>query len=125
VREKYALPPPGAIARHWSAALDESPKPNDRRLKKSEYVLIARPLGSLQSAAAVARAAGVTPLILGDAIEGEAREVGRAMAGIAHSVAAHGHPIKAPAVLLSGGETTVTGRGHRRGGRHPQLPARR
>ena len=59
--------------------------------------------------------------ILGDAIEGEAREVGRVMAGIAKSVAAHGLPVPAPCVLLSGGETTVTVRGQGRGGRNVEF----
>ena len=57
------------------------------------------------------RAAGITPLLLGDALEGEAAEVGKVMAGIARSVARHGHPLPPPCVLLSGGETTVTVRG--------------
>jgi hydroxypyruvate reductase len=61
------------------------------------------------------------PLILGDAIEGEAREVGRAMAGIALSVRRHGHPVAPPAVLLSGGETTVTVRGKGKGGRNSEF----
>ena len=63
---------------------------------------------ALDAAAAEARALGLVPLILGDALEGEARELGTAIAGIARSVAAHGHPLRGPAVLLSGGETTVT-----------------
>src|SRR5258706_11090225 len=121
VLEKYRITPPEPIARHLSAARDESPKPGDARLARAEYAMIARPLGSLQAAATVARAAGVTPLILGDALEGEAREVGRTMAGIAHSVAHHGTPVKPPAVLLSGGETTVTVRGHGRGGRNAEF----
>jgi hydroxypyruvate reductase len=121
VLEKYKITPPEPIARRLAAARDETPKPGDHVFANTEFEIIARPLGSLQAAAAVARAAGVTPLILGDAIEGEAREVGRALAGIAHSVAAHGHPVKAPAVLLSGGETTVTVRGHGRGGRNAEL----
>jgi hydroxypyruvate reductase len=121
VLEKYKITPPASIARRLAEARDETPKPGDARLSRSEYKIIARPLGSLQAAANVARAAGVTPLILGDALEGEAREVGRALAGIAHSVAAHGLPVAAPAVLLSGGETTVTVRGHGRGGRNAEL----
>jgi hydroxypyruvate reductase len=60
----------------------------------------------------------VTPVILGDAIEGEAREVAKVMAGIARQVTRHGQPAAAPAVLLSGGETTVTVRGEGRGGRN-------
>ena len=121
VLDKYRIVPPAAIARRLAEARDETPKPGDPRFARAEYALMARPLGSLQAAAEVARAAGVTPLILGDAIEGEAREVGRALAGIAHSVARHGLPVAPPAVLLSGGETTVTVRGHGRGGRNAEL----
>lgn len=75
---------------------------------QADYRLIATPLMALEAAAAVARAEGVTPLILGDAIEGEASAAGQVMAGIARSAALHGLPVGAPAVLLSGGETTVT-----------------
>lgn len=74
----------------------------------TDYRLIATPQMSLEAAARVARDAGVTPVLLGDALEGEARELGTVMAGIARAVAAHGTPAPAPAVLLSGGETTVT-----------------
>lgn len=73
-----------------------------------DFRMIATPQMSLIAAADVARTAGVTPVILGDALEGEARELGIAMAGIAKSVSQHGHPTSVPAVLLSGGETTVT-----------------
>ncbi|MFG1403302.1 glycerate kinase type-2 family protein [Xanthobacter sediminis] len=85
--------------------------------------LIATPLMALEAAAARARAMGITPLILGDAIEGEAREVGTAFAGIARSAAVHGLPARAPCVLLSGGETTVTLRGAPggRGGRNAEF----
>ena len=71
--------------------------------------------------AEAARAHGVTPVILGDAIEGEAREVAQVMAGIARQVARHGQPAGPPAVLLSGGETTVTVRGQGRGGRNAEF----
>jgi hydroxypyruvate reductase len=74
--------------------------------------MIATPVMALQAVADAARHLGLTPLVLGDALEGEAREMGTVMAGIARSVRAHGAPLAAPAVLLSGGETTVTlGRG--------------
>lgn len=73
-----------------------------------DYRLIATPQASLLAAADVARAAGVTPVLLGDALEGEARELGTVMAGMARAVARHGTPAAAPAVLISGGETTVT-----------------
>ncbi|MDR8357766.1 glycerate kinase, partial [Acinetobacter baumannii] len=68
----------------------------------------ATPQRALQAAALVACRHGLTPLILGDALEGESREVAIVMAGIAKSVKQYGHPVSGPAVLLSGGETTVT-----------------
>ena len=74
----------------------------------SEVRLIATPALALQAAAVAARNHGLTPLILGDAIEGESREVAVVMAGIARSAKQYGHPVSGPAVLLSGGETTVT-----------------
>lgn len=88
-----------------------------------DYRLIAAPQMSLLAAAEVARGAGVTPVLLGDALEGEARELGIVMAGMARAVAAHGTPAPAPAVLLSGGETTVTiGAGKAgRGGRNTEF----
>jgi hydroxypyruvate reductase len=120
---RYGIDPPPAVVRRLAAAMDETPEPGDPRLGRSRVEIIASPMASLEAAAAVARAAGVTPLILGDAIEGEAREVGRALAGIALSAKAHGVPVDAPAVLLSGGETTVTVRGKGRGGRNVEFLA--
>ena len=83
--------------------------------------LIATPQMSLRAAAEAARSHGVTPVLLGDAIEGEAREVGKVFAGVARSAALHGEPARAPCVLLSGGETTVTVRGKGRGGRNAEF----
>ena len=80
---RYAITPPDAVARRLAEAEDETPKPGDERLSHASTVIVASPLASLEAAAGVARAANVTPLILGDALEGEARELGRAMAGIA------------------------------------------
>lgn len=89
----------------------------------ADYRLIATPQMSLLAAARVAERAGVTPVLLGDALEGEAAQLGIAMAGIARATAAHGTPTPAPAVLLSGGETTVTiGQGDPgRGGRNTEF----
>jgi glycerate-2-kinase len=109
--------PPG-VAAHLEKAADETPKPGDPRLARCENILIASPQKSLEAAAALARAEGVTPLILGDSIEGEAREVGFVMAGIARQVRRFGQPAKPPCVLISGGETTVTVRGKGTGGRN-------
>jgi glycerate 2-kinase len=83
--------------------------------------MLATPKMALDSAAAKARELGFNALVLGDALEGEAREVGRVMAGIAHSAMMHGEPAQAPCVLLSGGETTVTVRGGGRGGRNAEF----
>jgi glycerate-2-kinase len=105
---RYGIALPQAVRAHLEAAAEETPKPGDPRLARAEYRLIATPLMSLEAAAAEARALGLNPIILGDALEGEAREAGTLLAGIARSVAAHGQPITSPAVLLSGGETTVT-----------------
>ena len=118
---KYAIEPPPAARAHLQRAAAETPKPGDPRLAGGRTTLVATPLASLRAAAARAEAAGVRALILGDAIEGEAREVARAMAAMAHSVARHGEPAPPPLVLLSGGETTVTVRGPGRGGRNAEF----
>ena len=99
----------------------ESIKPGDARLAGHEVRIVAAPQMALEAAAQVARQAGVTPFILGDSLEGEARDVGKVLAGMALQVARHGQPAPAPCVLLSGGETTVTLRGKGRGGRNVEF----
>ncbi len=120
---KYGLTPPSSIRRHLAEASDETPKPGDRKFANTESILIASPQLSLTAAAEVARQAGVTPLILGDSLEGEAREIGVLMAGIARHVRKFGQPLAPPCVLLSGGETTVTVRGKGFGGRNVEFLA--
>jgi hydroxypyruvate reductase len=83
--------------------------------------MIAAPQLALEAAARVALAAGIAPYVMGDAIEGEASDVGKVFAGIALQVANRGQPVAAPCVLLSGGETTVTVRGSGRGGRNVEF----
>jgi hydroxypyruvate reductase len=121
VLEKYAIEAPAAVTAHLRGCLDETPKPGDPRLAGAEAVLIASPQESLEAAARAARAAGVTPHILGDRIEGEAREVAEMHADMARQAAARGGPVTPPALLLSGGETTVTLRGSGRGGRNAEF----
>jgi glycerate 2-kinase len=99
----------------------ETPKPGDQAFVRSETRIIAAPQASLMAAAEVADRAGYRPLILGDALEGEAKEVGKVMAGIARQVAVHGQPAASPCVLISGGETTVTVAGAGRGGRNVEF----
>ncbi len=112
--------PPRALAL-LETGEGETLKPGDARLPHIETRLIATPQMALEAAAAVARGAGLQPYILGDAIEGEARDVAKTMAGIALQVARRGQPMPAPCVLLSGGETTVTVRGQGRGGRNVEF----
>ena len=91
------------------------------RLGCEQAMLVGHSMGSLialEAAARVAQEAGITPHILGDSLEGEARDVGKVMAAIARQVALYQQPFQPPCVLLSGGETTVTVRGSGRGGRN-------
>lgn len=116
----YGMDLPPAVRRHLERAEEETPKPGDPRIGQPDIRMVATPLMALRAMAAAAEREGVRPLILGDALEGEARELGKVLAGVARSVAAHGLPLPRPAVLLSGGETTVTlpaGGGGGRGGR--------
>jgi glycerate 2-kinase len=118
----YGIEPPPAVQAHLARAAEETPKPGDPRLAGVDNIMIATPQQTLEAAAVVAREAGVTPFVLGDALEGEAREAGRVMAGIARSIVEHGHPLAPPCVLLSGGETTVTVRSRAgRGGRNTEF----
>ena len=112
--------PPSAIT-VLESGRGESIKPGDTRLARTETHLITTPQMALEAAAQVARTAGITPYILGDSIEGEARDVGKVMAGLARRVATHQQPFTPPCVLLSGGETTVTLRGKGRGGRNVEF----
>ena len=121
ILDKYGIQEPAAVVAHLRAAREETPKPGDPRLARTSLRMIATPQMSLEAAAQVARAAGIQPVILGDALEGEAREVATVHAGIARQVRRHGQPGKAPCVLLSGGETTVTVRGKGRGGRNAEF----
>jgi glycerate 2-kinase len=123
------VPSPQVAARLALDQADETPKPGS--LPPPEYRMIATPMMALRSVADAARAMGLEPLILGDALEGESRGMGTMMAGIALSVRTHQQPLRPPCVLLSGGETTVTiaaatpgahgPTGHGRGGRNTEF----
>lgn len=121
VLDFHGIDIPEALRARLASGELETPKPGDPRLAQSEFRLVASPRQMLEAAAAEARRLGITPLILGDAIEGEAREVGKALAGMAVSCGRHGFPAEKPCVLLSGGETTVTLKGEGRGGRNTEF----
>ncbi len=111
ILQRYAIPIPASVADVLSANVPV-PVPHN-----AQFHLVATPMQALTAAANRARALGLTPLILGDAIEGEARESGRVHAGLALSCLHHGTPLAGDGlVLLSGGEHTVTIRGNGRGG---------
>ena len=116
--ERYAIKAPAHVLEVLTSGRGESVKPGDPRLARAQAHLIAAPQLALEAAAEVAREAGYAAHILGDSIEGEARDVGKALAGVALQVADRGQPFTAPCVLLSGGETTVTVRGAGKGGRN-------
>ena len=119
--KRYGMNLPASALEVLESGRGESVKPGDPRLARAETQLITTPQIALEAAADAARAAGVTPYILGDAIEGEARDAGKVLAGLARQVATRGQPFAAPCVLLSGGETTVTLRGQGRGGRNVEF----
>jgi hydroxypyruvate reductase len=121
VLARYRIDVPPEVAALLESGAGETVKPGDPRLAGAQTCMIVRPQTALEAAARVARDAGIPTYILGDSIEGEAREVGKVMAGIAHSIAAHGQPFQPPCILLSGGETTVTVRGNGRGGRNVEF----
>ncbi len=113
---------PGAVISHIRSAASDAPSPDAPVFARNRVTVIASAGLSLEAAAARAREAGLRAVILSDAIEGEARDVGQVHAAIAREVAARNRPFQAPVVILSGGETTVTLRGGGgRGGRNTEF----
>ncbi|AEV35318.1 hydroxypyruvate reductase [Pseudovibrio sp. FO-BEG1] len=119
--ERYKIKLPARALEILETGAGETPDANDPRLVNVETHMIATPQIALEAAAALSEQQGVPTYILGDSIEGEASDVGVVMAGIAKQVAARGQPFKAPCLLLSGGETTVTIKGKGRGGRNVEF----
>jgi hydroxypyruvate reductase len=121
ILSRYRIDAPQPIIARLTDPASESPKPGDPRLAGAEYRMIASPQLSLEAAATLAKQAGIAPVILGDAIEGEARQVARNQAALVCAIRAGNGPATPPVVLLSGGETTVTVRGKGRGGRNVEF----
>jgi hydroxypyruvate reductase len=119
--ERHRIAIPGPVREHLASGRGETVKPGDPRLARGEVRMITTPQVALEAAARVAREAGFAAHILGDSLEGESRDLGRAFAGIARQIASRAQPFEAPCVLLSGGETTVTVRGAGRGGRNVEF----
>jgi len=126
VLAKYGIAEPQAVIAHLAAAADETPKPADPVFAKTRFELIASPQQALDAAADAALARNITPLVLSDRVEGEARDIAEMHAAIALQLRAGRlrvgrDVVKPPAVLLSGGETTVTVHGEGRGGRNSEF----
>jgi len=119
--ERYKIKLPARALEILETGAGETPDAADPRLANVETHMIATPQIALEAAAALSEKQGVSTYILGDSIEGEASDVGVVMAGIAKQVTARGQPFKAPCLLLSGGETTVTIKGKGRGGRNVEF----
>ncbi|MGI8725828.1 MAG: glycerate kinase type-2 family protein [Methyloceanibacter sp.] len=117
---KYNIDVPESVLARLRTG-DETPKPGHKMFANVENIMIATPQASLEAAAVVARKAGFKPVILGDSIEGESRDVALVHAGIARQCAMRGQPEVPPCVLISGGETTITLKGKGKGGRNTEF----
>lgn len=121
ILRRYAIQVPAAALALLESGEGETLKPGDPRLPEIQTHFIATPQMALEAAARVARDAGLAAHILGDAIEGESRDVAKTLGGMSLQVARRSQPFAPPCVLLSGGETTVTVRGPGRGGRNVEF----
>lgn len=121
VLEKYNIDVPENVRDWLNKPESETAKEADLPARDSHFQLIATPKVSLQAAAEYAKTCDITPLLLGDNIEGEASEVAKVLGGIAKFVQETNQPVPMPCVILSGGETTVTLKGNGRGGRNAEF----
>jgi hydroxypyruvate reductase len=127
VLERYRLipeVPPAVLAtlrRGETGELPETPKPGDPIFARTRVAVVADNAAAARAAQEAAARLGFRTLLLTTFIEGEAREVGRVLAGIARETLTTGHPVRRPACIIAGGETTVTVRGSGRGGRNQEV----
>jgi glycerate 2-kinase len=121
ILRRYGIAAPENVAALLGRGETETVKPEDARLAGIDTRMVTTPQRALEAAALLAQSQGIPAHVLGDSIEGEARDVAKVMAGITHQIIRHGQPFAAPCILLSGGETTVTVRGKGRGGRNVEF----
>jgi hydroxypyruvate reductase len=123
--EKYSIRPPDAvwdrIQRGKSGQIAETPKPGDPAFARVQNIIVGSNRLAIDAAQKQARSLGYRPLVLSTFIDGEARDIARMHAAIAKEIRSSGRPIRPPACILSGGETTVTVRGSGRGGRNQEF----
>ncbi|MCU1325201.1 MAG: glycerate 2-kinase [Bryobacterales bacterium] len=123
VLDKYGLrgKVPGSVRERLERAETETPKAGERLFAKVENQIVGSNQKSLEAALAAAKSLGYRSLILASTIEGETRDVARMHAAIARQIREYGQPLKSPACVISGGETTVTIRGSGKGGRNQEF----
>ena len=121
ILRRYQIKPTQAIQSILEAAEEETPKPGEDIFSRNQVRLVATPQLMLEAAGKEAEKFGITPIILSDRIEGEAREVAKVHAAIAKQIKHRDQPIHAPALILTGGETTVTVSGNGKGGRNTEF----
>jgi hydroxypyruvate reductase len=118
---RWRVATPASVREHLERGarglVDETPKPGDPLFERVQARMLATAHGSLEAAAAEFARAGIRPVVLGDTVTGEAREVAQVMAAIAREIVRYDQPFERPVALISGGECTVTVRGRGRGGR--------
>lgn len=119
--KSYNIDVPPRIAAFISSKAGRAPRPDDTCFARNEVKVIASAALSLEAAALVAAEAGYAPVVLSDAIEGEARDIGLMHAAIARHVVQQDAPFAKPVAILSGGETTVTLHGKGKGGRNTEF----
>ncbi|MDO9218268.1 MAG: glycerate kinase [Lacisediminimonas sp.] len=121
VLQRYEVVAPASVQRHLESGaagqVKETPKPGDPLFARVRNHVIATAHQSLEAGAAFFRSRGITPVVLGDTVTGEAAEVAKVYAALVKEIRLHQQPFKAPVALISGGECTVTVRGTGRGGR--------
>ena len=121
VLQRHAVVAPASVQRHLEAGaagrVSETPKPGDPLFDRVRNHVIATAHKSLEAAAALFRSHGITPVVLGDTVTGEAAEVAKVYAALVREIRLHQQPFKPPVALISGGECTVTVKGNGRGGR--------
>src|SRR5207248_5402975 len=107
ILKRYRVTPPASVRARLEMALDETPKPGDPVFAKVQNNIIATAHRSLEAAAEVFRKNGITPVILGDTVTGEAAEVAKVFSSLVKEIKKYGKPWKPPVALISGGECTV------------------
>jgi len=125
---RYALlrrlprPVRARLERGAAGQIDETPKPGDAVFARTKNIIVGNNRGAVNAGARAARALGYRTVVLSTTIKGEARSVALVHAAVAREIRASGHPVKPPACVISGGETTVTlSKGHGLGGRNQEF----